>query len=63
MYVRGIIKEDDYNNVVFNLQADINRVGGGVKGQGLWKVGVWLSYRCDGKGERYNYLEQVQEFA
>ena len=57
-----MITEGDVNDVIFNLKVDINRVGGGVRGHGLWKVGVWLSPRCDGKGERINYMEQVKEF-
>ncbi|XP_072044611.1 uncharacterized protein [Amphiura filiformis] len=55
----GTVFENAANDLVVNLNVKINNRGQGVEGEGLWKVGMWVSANDDGSGERVGYKEQV----
>ena len=57
-----VIREGIVDDVEIDLNVKIDEEGQGVKGQGLWKLGIWASAYADGSGERVGHIEQVIAF-
>ena len=54
-----VIFENTSNILNVDLRVLVNDKGQSVWGEGLWKVGLWVSANEDGSGERISYVNEV----
>ena len=43
----------------FDLRVEINKEGQDVRGDSMWRVGMWVSGQEDGSGKQIGYRHQV----
>ena len=46
----------------FDLRVEINKEGQDVRGDSMWRVGMWVSGQEDGSGKQIGYRHQVMAY-